>query len=92
MRQHHTCLRFAQLKEDEDTIIIIRQKLEHEIENDDDSSSIEREISPLLSSIATSDTDIDIDDDEHICIEESSAETAKHDDAAHNNNVTNEDE
>jgi len=91
VRRQHTCIRFAQLK-DEDTIII-RQKLEHEIENDDDSSSIEREISPLLSSIATSDDNIDIDDDEHINIEESGIETAKHDDdTAHNDEIIIENE
>jgi len=94
IRRQHTCIRFAaQLKEDKDTTIIIRQKLEHEI-NDDDSSSIEEEeeISPLLSSIATSDDNIDIDDDDHICIEESSIETAKHDDIAHNDEIIEENE
>ena len=82
--RQYTCIRFAQLKEDEDTKIIIRQKLEHEI-NDDCSIEEEEEISPLLS-IATSDDDVD----EHISIEESSIESNKHDDSAHNN-VTNGD-
>jgi len=91
IRRQHTCIRFAQLKEDEDTSIIIRQKLEHEI--NDDCSIEEEGISPLmLSSIATSD-DIDIDNGEHICKEESSIETAKHnDDTAHNDEIIEENE
>jgi len=90
IRRQHTCIRFAQLKEDEDTSIIIRQKLEHE--SNDDCSIEEEEISPLLSSIATSDTDIDIVD-EHISIEDSSIETAKHnDDATYNDEIIEENE
>jgi len=92
IRRQHTCIRFAaQLKEDEDTSIIIRQKLEHEI--NDDCSIEEEGISPLLSSITTSDTDIDIEDDEHISIiEESVIETAKHDDTTNEDEIIEENE